>query len=165
MSAKNAYMYWRTQWSDMQDHLPMLFSAARGQCLEIGTRYGVSTAALLAGIEEHGGHLISLDINNCAGVFRGHPQWSFIQGDSHTMTREIKDVLRDFDVAFIDGDHTYEGALADLRDYGKRAKRVFVHDTDAPDFPGVRRAVDQFCTETGRKVKYHSGSFGLAEIN
>ena len=140
----------------------MLFNAAHGHCMEIGTRYGVSTAALLAGIEEHGGHLTSLDINNCAGVFRGHPQWTFIQLDTHAAPDELRKA--EPNVLFVDGDHTYEGALADLRDFGKKAKRIFVHDTDAPDFPGVRRAVDQFCTETGRKVIYHSGSFGMAEI-
>jgi predicted O-methyltransferase YrrM len=38
--------------------------------MEIGVRSGVSTSALLAGIEEHGGKLYSFDINNC-DVFRG----------------------------------------------------------------------------------------------
>jgi hypothetical protein len=67
----------------------------------------------------------------------------------------------ELDVVFIDGDHTHEGAWADLNNFGPRAKRIFVHDTDAPDFPGVRRAVDEFAKQTNRTVTYHSGSYGM----
>jgi hypothetical protein len=44
------------------------------------------------------------------------------------------------------------------------AKRIFVHGTNAPNFPGVRKAVEEFVKETGRKLIYHSGSYGMAEI-
>ncbi len=72
--------------------------------------------------------------------------------------------LPDAEVLFVDGDHTYFGALTDLQTFGWKAKKIFVHDTDAPDYPGVRKAVDKFCEETKRKVTYHSGSYGMAEI-
>lgn len=165
MSARPKYEYHLRNWSDIQDHLPRLFEAAKGNCLEIGVRSGVSTSALLAGVEEHGGHLTSIDVNDCSGVFAGHPQWKFYQNDT------IKDVVfldvmcRKPDVLFVDGDHTYEGALSDLFNFGSEAKLIFVHDTDCPNtYPGVRQAVEKFCEETKRKFIYHHGSYGMAEI-
>ena len=158
MSAREKYEYHLANWSDIQNHLPRLHEAARGVCLEIGVRAGVSTSALLSGIEEHGGHLYSLDINDCP-VFAGHPQWTFIQGDSAKAKLDME-----FEVAFIDGDHTHKGALCDLLKFGTRSKLIFVHDTDAPDYPGVKTAVEEFCKASQRKVTYHPGSFGMAEI-
>lgn len=163
MSAKNKYDYYLTHWSDIQDHLPRLYEAAKGNCLEIGVRSGVSTSALLAGIEQHGGHLWSVDINDCP-AFWGHPNWTFRRMDTLSETSIAELLTREYDVVFIDGDHTQEGAISDLRNFGTKAKRIFVHDTDAPDFPGVRKAVEEFSKETKRKVTYHTGSFGMAEI-
>jgi hypothetical protein len=164
LSAKTAYESNRQKWSDIQDHLPRLYAAAKGHCLEIGVRSGMSTSALLAGIEEKGGHLWSIDVEDCR-VFDGHPQWTFLQGNS--LLREIETALPDiqFEVVFIDGDHSYEGALIDLFLHGARGKKVFVHDTDAPDYPGVRAAVDFYCGQAHRGVEFHSGSFGMAEIS
>jgi hypothetical protein len=69
--------------SDIQHHLPLLYSLARGNVLELGTRGGVSTAALLAGVEAHGGRVISIDIDPaCANVAAGHPLWAFWHGSS-----------------------------------------------------------------------------------
>lgn len=165
MSARLAYEHWLLKWSDIQDHLPLLYDSAKGNCLEIGVRQGVSTSALLAGIEDHGGHLWSIDCNPCP-VFLGHRDWTFRQADSLQDTKTIKTIIPDkLDLAFIDGDHTYQGALSDLHNFGSMATRVLVHDTDCPEtFPGVRRAVDRYCSETHRKVTYHHGSFGMAEI-
>lgn len=164
MSARPKYEYHLEHWSDIQDHLPRLYEAAKGDCLEIGVRSGVSTSALLAGIEERGGHLFSIDVNSCP-VFMGHRQWTLYHADSVKDHASLNYLMQtDFEVAFIDGDHSYEGALSDLKNFGGKAKRIFVHDTDAPDFPGVRQAVDEFVKQTGRKVTYHPGSFGMAEI-
>lgn len=161
MSARNAYEYHLHNWSDIQEHLPKLYAAAKGTCLEIGVRSGVSTSALLAGIEQHGGHLYSMDINDCA-VFSGHPQWTFRRADS--LKENPYPELEEIDVLFVDGDHSYEGCLSDLSRWGGKAKRIFVHDTDAPDFPGVRKAVEQYGHISHRKPLYHHGSYGMAEI-
>lgn len=131
--------------------------------MEIGVRSGCSTSALLAGIEERGGHLYSVDINDCP-VFAGHPNWTFYRADSVKDEAVKKLLANEYDVLFVDGDHSYEGALSDLKAFGPRAKRIFVHDTDAPDYPGVRLAVEAFANETRRKVTYWPGSFGMAEI-
>lgn len=163
MSAKPKYEYHLKNWSDIQDHLPRLYASAKGNCMEIGVRSGCSTSALLAGIEERGGHLYSVDINDCP-IFSGHPNWTFYRADS-IKDEAIKALLgNDYDVLFVDGDHSYEGALSDLKAFGPKAKRIFVHDTDAPDYPGVRLAVETFVKQTGRKVTYWPGSFGMAEI-
>ena len=164
MSAKPAYEHNLQNWSDIQGHLPMLFEAAHGFCLEIGTRSGVSTSALLAGIEEHGGHLWSVDVNDCQ-VFKGHPNWTFIKADSIKDADQLKNVLPEsLAVLFVDGDHTKEGALSDLDNFGSMAKRIFVHDTDAPDYPGVRLAVEEYAKREGKVVTWHEGSFGMAEL-
>jgi hypothetical protein len=164
LSARTKYEYHLKEWSDIQGHLPKLFEAAHGNCLEIGTRTGLSTSALLAGIEEMGGHLWSVDINDCP-VFVGHPNWTFVHADSIKDVDFLKNILPEsLDVLFVDGDHTYEGALADLNNFGPMAKLIFVHDTQAPDYPGVRKAVDEYCIKADRKVIYHEGSFGMAEI-
>jgi hypothetical protein len=163
LSAKPAYEYHLTHWSDIQQHLPRLFEAAKGNILEIGVRSGVSTSALLAGVEEHGGHVYSVDIDDCQ-VFAVHPQWTFWRIDT-VRDSEIKKLLaQEYDVLFVDGDHTYEGALSDLNTFGPRAKHIFVHDTAAPDFPGVKKAVEEYVKQAKRKVTYHPGSFGMAEI-
>ena len=162
MSAKAAYQYNLRNWSDIQAHLPRLYEAAKGECLEIGVRSGVSTSALLAGLEEHGGHLYSLDINDCP-VFAGHPQWTFIRGNS--VIADLTPNIPKFDLVFVDGDHTRFGAQMDLDTYGRKGTVVMVHDTDCPDtFPGVREAVENFVKETGRSVIWHHGSYGMAEI-
>ena len=165
MSARPSYEYWLVNWSDIQNHLSLLFKNSHGDCLEIGTRRGVSTAAILAGVEQKGGHLWSVDINDCR-IFEGHKDWTFIQADSLKQVEKINaSVPAKLDVLFVDGDHSFEGALSDLDHFGTRAKKIFVHDTDAPDFPGVRDAVLKFCASRHRMVKFHSGSYGMAEIS
>lgn len=71
-------------WSDVQGHLPFLYEHAalprgitsrggdskgesipwgkRKVILELGVRGGISTSALLAGVEKSGGHLWSVDV-------------------------------------------------------------------------------------------------------
>jgi len=164
LSARAKYEYHLANWSDIQEHLPRLYDAARGNVLEIGVRSGCSTSALLAGIEEHGGHLWSVDINDCP-VFAGHPNWTFRRADTLKDADAIKRELPEsLDVLFVDGDHTYQGAMSDLINFGDIAKLIFVHDTEAPDFPDVRKAVMEYASQYKRNVIFHPGSFGMAEM-
>jgi predicted O-methyltransferase YrrM len=101
--------------------------------LEIGVRGGVSTASLLLGIEEHGGHLYSVDIVNVGHLYE-HPQWTFIHRDS----KKVGDVMNivghePLDVLLIDGDHSREAYISDLYSYSKFVKDgglILSHDID-----------------------------------
>lgn len=134
--------------TDIQAHLPRLKAAARGNVLEIGVRYGASTSALLSGLEENGGHLWSIDVNDCS-LFSGHPLWTFIQGDSKSIDPRIPAKL---DLLFIDGDHSYEGCLSDLKLYGPRAEVVMLHDYGQWDLP-VNRAIETYFDDTSCRHK------------
>src|SRR4051812_12995080 len=96
---------------DMYDYSPFLRSIATGNVLEVGVRDGVSTAAFLLGLDDKDtGHLWSIDLNpDCGGLY-DHSRWTFVMGNSHDVEFDIPQL----DVLFVDGDHSYEAALADL---------------------------------------------------
>jgi len=149
---------------DTWAHLPFLRSVAKGNVLEIGVHCGVSTTALLAGLEENGGHLWSVDVHpSCRYVWYGHPRWTFFcpwSGD------KIQPWLP-LDVLFIDGEHTYQAVLLDLRLWGRRVKPgglILCHDADSASFPGVRDAIEIHCKEFDLKHELRPGSNGLEVI-
>lgn len=168
ISARPVYEKWLREWSDIHDHLPRLHEHAKGNCLEIGVRGGVSTSALLAGLEVHGGHLMSIDIDECgeANALLGeHPLWTFYRLDSRRDAAHIKSMLPvGLSLLVVDGDHSYAGVLMDLLNYGERADRILLHDTEAAEWPEVRYAVESYVAETERPVVWHMGSYGMAEI-
>jgi predicted O-methyltransferase YrrM len=148
---------------DTHAHLPFLKEHAKGNVLEIGVHCGISTTALLAGLEENGGHLYSVDMHpSCRYVWYGHPQWTFScpwSGDSSPEGT--------FDVAFIDGDHSYDAVADDLfHTYPKMNKGgiILCHDADTPSFLGVRGAIDKFCNQHGLRHELRRGSHGLEVI-
>jgi hypothetical protein len=50
----------------------------------------------------------------------------------------------DVDMVFLDGDHEYEGVVADIEAwYPKTQKLLCGHDYNHPDYPGVANAVDE----------------------
>jgi hypothetical protein len=69
-----------------------------------------------------------------------------------------------FDCIYIDGDHSYEGTLSDLRDAFRKVRSggiIAGHDlhmnsskTSANYEFGVKRAVEDFCAETGLSIGY-----------
>jgi predicted O-methyltransferase YrrM len=128
---------------DMKDFLPLLRGLAQGKILEIGVRDGASTSALLLGLEDRDplGSLRSIDITDCSHLW-SHPQWSFIHGDSRAQSFED----HCFDLAFIDGDHTRDGFLADLENcmrWVKPGGLILCHDiSPLPNYTNEARGGD-----------------------
>lgn len=150
--------------SDIQHHLPLLFSLARGNVLELGTRSGVSTAALLAGVEMHGGHVWSVDIDpRSAQVAAGHPLWTFVQSDSRNP--ELPAQVGTVDTLLIDSEHTWEMATAELALWGLHVAPggvILMHDPET--FPGVRRAAQEFADAHGWPITFVLPNNGMAVI-
>lgn len=157
--------HYHTQ-SDIQHHLGLLFSLAKGNVLELGTRSGVSTAALLAGVERNGGHVWSIDLEDCSGVAAGHKQWTFIQGSSTDpdLTAQKTD-NEPFNLILIDTEHTLEQATAELALWGTHVTpggTICMHDTET--FPGVRRAAQEFADSHGWPITFVLPCHGMAVI-
>lgn len=153
-------------WCDIQAHLQRLRECAHGSVFEIGVRGGISTAALLMGVKDHGGHVISLDVHE-HGELYDDELWTFVQGHSVNGAERILALLPAvLDVIFIDSDHTYDTTINELHLYGSLLRKggmIFLHDTDLAG-AGVRRALDEFAKEMKRTPVYHTGSFGLGEL-
>ena len=166
------------EWSDIVDHLPRLYDeASRGDCrvLELGVRSGNSTAAFLAAVEKHGGHVWSVDIvqPHVPPQWFAHDQWTFAAGND----LELADRLpRDVDVLFIDTSHHYRQTLWELELYVEHVKPggvVLLHDTelerpdgaadDDPAFP-VLAAVWEYCSRVGLTYELVAGCNGLGVI-
>ncbi len=168
-SARTAFNHWLNYWSDIKDHLPYLYGESHGLVVELGTRGGVSTAALLAGVEDHGGLLISVDINPmCAETFKGHKQWIFKNKDSsHPLAPdEIFDYEPSLiDLLFIDTNHTYLQLKTELdvwSVYVKPGGKIILHDVLA--FPEMGLAADEFASSHSKNYRVRSLSNGLGII-
>ena len=95
-------------------------------------------------------------------------------GDRATIIRKpslqaveyIEDNSLDF--VFIDADHSYEGCKADIQAWLPKLKPgglLSGHDYDHPELPGVKQAVDEFCTpEIGKNRTWFRKSMELGHI-
>ena len=85
-----------------------------GNILEIGRKYGGSTALMAAPLKE--GHLYSIDIvmHECVNKYiAGHDnKIIFLTGDSAKIKWDIP-----IDLVFIDGDHSYQGVKNDIKKF------------------------------------------------
>jgi predicted O-methyltransferase YrrM len=129
---------------DMRDFLPWLRAHAKGNVMEIGVRDGASTSAFLLGLEEHGGHLYSVDVMDCSALFAGHPQWTFIHANSTDLKAVGRHMPYELDLLLIDGDHSRAGVLADFQ-YARQLRPggcVLFHDIDPACKPPGCSAVD-----------------------
>lgn len=155
---------------DIQAHLPTLYDLVPkdGVVLELGTRTGFSTSAFLTAVEEKGGHVYSVDIKARWGkMFDGHPQWTFIYGNSTDQPAIDAGGLngQPIDVLLIDSDHSYAHVTYEITTWAHRVKQggvILFHDTDQD---GVRRAVNELIAYTHWAVEEHDGSHGLAVVH
>lgn len=182
-------------WSDIQEHLPFLYEAASKSkvILELGVRSGVSTAALLAGIESqmepacvdpacpqaarHHPHLWSVDISrpHVPDWWRKSELWTFTLGND-LYPAVANEQPAKVDMLFIDTSHFYEHTLEELALYVPRVNPggiVCCHDTELPLLPGhpkgyvgfsVARALDKFCLDSKLTWTNYTGSNGLGVI-
>lgn len=149
--------------SDINHHIGLLYSLARGNVVELGTRTGVSTAALLAGVEARGGHVTSIDLADCSSLFDS-PHWTFFQSDS--CNPDLPGVVvPPIDLLLIDTEHTVERATAELAFWAPHMHpggHILLHDPET--FPGVRRAVQDFCATRDWSVTWVLPNNGMAII-
>ncbi len=156
--------------SDINEHLMTLYFIAKEfdckNILELGVRTGKSTTALLKAASEIGGHLISIDINDCNIFEDSH--WTFIQSDDLDV-----DWNEPIDLLFIDAKHTYSHLTAELEKFEPFVGKdgfIIIHDitnTHDKNIEGkicgaeVMRAVDDYFSE--KPYKWFN-NFGLAVI-
>lgn len=157
--------------SDIYGHLPTLYritvEAARKRVLELGTRDGDSTLALLLALREIGGRLTSVDIEPCpfatarveAAGLQG--QWTFLQTDDLAL-----DWNGQIDHLFIDTSHRHRHTLEELRKFEPFVVPggvISVHDTTT--YPAVARAIQEYFRARSdvRIIRYFHNN-GLAVI-
>jgi cephalosporin hydroxylase len=133
--------------SDIHDHLGTLFYetviAHPRLIVELGTRGGLSTRALLAAAEETNAHLLSVDIEDCSSVDVPLPlkaRWTFIRADDVAFAAkpfELFCAQRALaplaDVIFIDTSHEYQHTKAELAAWLPRLAQggvMLFHDTN-----------------------------------
>lgn len=157
-------------WSDIQMHLPLLYKGARGHVLELGVRFGVSTITLIAGVEVHGGHVWSVDIDpDCLYRVGESEHWTFICADScDAFTIDAAGLPDKLDMLFIDTEHTQDRTFRELVLWGSRVKpggAILLHDVyDGSTFPGVLEAIKDYCDPRGLQCLLYPHSYGLGEI-
>lgn len=152
--------------TDIREHLPRLFENGRGECLEFGVRHGVSTAALLAGVEQHGGRLTSVDIDRRCGELFDHPQWRFLWG--HSTRPDLVSMYgpQSIDTLLIDSEHSEIITADELETWRPKMRPggiIFLHDTYR-FFGGVTAAAVKFCYRQDLRLELLPGSNGLGVI-
>jgi len=144
--------------------------------LEIGVSAGHSTLWLAQAVSENNGQLTALDNwSRTNGGRAGSEKQarkrlmdnglqryvSFVSTDSQAFLQKQAD--GSFDVVWVDGDHAYLVALADVKEAARVASQlVVVHDTAQRAYSTVRRA----CKEsglTGSFLDAHRGLFIVAK--
>ncbi len=160
----------RRDYENIVDHLPILKAYARGVVLELGSREGVSTSALLEGVSANGGQVWSVDCDPaCGEAWFGHPRWRFVCGDS--ASPETAAALTEaglpekIDLLFVDTEHTYAQITRELNFWLPRLAptgTVLAHDTES--FPEVMQAIKDVAMAFNLFVEFRSGCNGLAII-
>lgn len=172
--------------SDIQHHLPLLFGLAMQQgvvVVELGTRSGVSTAALLAGVERRAGlrkgfswqgHVWSVDTDDCSHLYNDVPFWTFVRGDSRIgpwlVDEQGDDIFatvreKRINVLLIDTLHTYTHVIEELQAWGDwMAPGGVICIHDPMTFPGVARAAREYCADRGWTLTFVTPCNGMAVI-
>ena len=154
--------------TDISDHLCTLYMLTvefnLKKILELGTRNGESTIALLQAAHEINGEVTSIDIDSCsyAKNMISHlnlsEKWSFIQNND--LDVEWNQVI---DHLFIDTSHTYDQTIAELKKYEPFVKSggiITIHDIVG--HPDVLIAINEYIQDR-EDIKFYKyfHNFGL----
>lgn len=151
-------------------------------CIETGFATGRSSVSILESAKPT--KLISIDIdldymgarNHADLLLDKYPNYDIIEGNSkEILTKDFFDTnfSEGIDFAFIDGDHTYNGAINDMEKIYRHINKggIMVVDdyySGSPDgcsIPDVNRAVNNFCSNHNIKVeKWNKNGKGFAII-
>jgi len=163
--------------SDINEHLPILRAIAENcnsknygagiRVTEFGTRWGISTTALLAARPQKltcydlSFHKKALELKN----FAGETDLKMIVGN----TLEIE--IEQTDFLFIDTYHTYTQLKQELMLHGDKAQVIAMHDTEtygirgADGKEGLKQAIKEYIKDSYWKIVYScSNNNGLTVI-
>jgi O-methyltransferase len=130
------------------------------QIVEVGTRDGHSTVALLEAGKAIGSHVLSVDIEPCPEAHRLIESlglsnfWTFKQRNA--LELHDAEIPEPIDLLFIDTFHLYSQTLAELRKFVKHLRPgswIVLHDTVS--FPGVSKALLETIESSGLKVRFY----------
>lgn len=138
---------WTSAGSDIRDHLATIFFetvAARPRLIvELGTRGGISTRALLAAAAASDALLLSIDIVDCSRIAIPDPlrgRWSFVQSDDVAFAGEpfaafcaARGLPAETHAVLLDTSHEYLHTLAEIRAWLPRLAQggvMMFHDTN-----------------------------------
>ncbi len=150
---------------------------ARGAILEVGRLHGKSTAVLAMGLRDGdaGGPLYSIELNDkyepiAAAHLRERGLLELVtllRGDSATVIARLPG---SFDTVFVDGDHSYEGFMRDLRALEGRIEPGGVamfhdcfHPANESGSYGVARALAERGEAMGLAYRGRFGGMALYE--
>jgi predicted O-methyltransferase YrrM len=127
--------------------------------VELGTRGGKSTRALLAAASRTGGRVLSIDINDCAAI--GLPdelkeRWHFVKADDVAFGREQfapwcrdHDLAPQIDLRFIDTSHQRDHTVQEIDAWHGSVRpggMMIFHDTNMGEGVFQRRVTAQSTT-------------------
>ncbi len=131
--------------SDISDHLNLLFQRVVERrprlVVELGTRGGASTRALLAGAQLVDAQVLSVDLSDCSALPLPHrDRWHFVQGDDVAFGREgfavwagSQGLPPRVDLLFLDTSHLHDHTLEELEvwlPHLARGGTLLLHDTN-----------------------------------
>lgn len=156
--------------TDIHEHLQTLHMLTieldLKNILELGTRTGESTIALLLATKQLGGKMTSVDIDSCDEAKKKvkdldlEQYWNFIQGDDLNLNWDEQ-----IDHLLIDTSHTYEHTLSELKKfepYVRKGGLITLHDIIS--CPPVLKAINDFISKRNdiRFYKFfHNNGLGI----
>lgn len=124
--------------------------------VEIGTNTGVSSIVMALALKENNidGKIYTFDISRewldiAWKQIKEMNLGMYINGWLGDSTNAKNLNIREYDLAFIDGDHTYEGVKKDFDNLKHKAKYILFHDTQSCE--GVTKFINEL---EGEKISF-----------